>query len=68
MCLLGMILGTAVCYIFGTAWLAYEAHMNFKAALWAGVIPFIPGDLIKMVLAMIAGPVLKKSLNKAGLA
>ena len=68
MCLVGMILGTAVCYIFGTAWLAYEAHMNFKAALWAGVIPFIPGDLIKMVLAMIAGPVLKKALNKAGLA
>ena len=68
MCLVGMILGTAVCYIFGTAWLAYEAHMDFKAALWAGVIPFIPGDLIKMVLAMITGPVLKKALNKAGLA
>ena len=68
MCLVGRILGTAVCYIFGTAWLAYEAHMDFKAALWAGVIPFIPGDLIKMVLAMITGPVLKKALNKAGLA
>ena len=66
--MVGMILGTVVCYAFGTAWLAYEAHMNFKAALWAGVIPFIPGDLIKMILAMIAGPVLKKALNKAGLA
>ena len=63
-----MILGTVVCYAFGTAWLACEAHMNFKAALWAGVIPFIPGDLIKMILGMIAGPVLKKALNKAGLA
>ena len=68
LCLVGMILGTVVCYAFGTAWLAYEAHMNFKAALWAGVIPFIPGDLIKMILAMIAGPILKKALNKAGLA
>ena len=68
LCLIGMILGTAVCYAFGTAWLAYEAHMDFKTALWAGVIPFIPGDLIKMVLAMITGPVLKKALNKAGLA
>ena len=65
LCLIGMILGTAVCYAFGTAWLAYEAHMDFKTALWAGVIPFIPGDLIKMLLAMIAGPVLKKTLLRA---
>ena len=34
----GMVLGTAVCYALGTAWLAYEAEMTFKAALMAGVI------------------------------
>ena len=37
----GMVLGTAVCYALGTAWLAYEAEMTFQAALMAGVIPFI---------------------------
>ena len=26
-CLLGMIAGTAVCYLFGTAWLAYQAKV-----------------------------------------
>ena len=66
-CLLGMIAGTAVCYLFGTAWLAYQANMGFKAALMAGVIPFIAGDLIKMVLAMLIGPQIRSQLKRANL-
>lgn len=66
-CLLGMIGGTIVAYAFGTAWLAYQAHLDWKAALMAGVIPFIPGDLAKMILAMIAGPQIRKQLMRAGL-
>lgn len=57
---IGMVLGTAVCYVFGTAWLAYTAHMGFAAALAAGVIPFIPGDLVKIIIAMIAGSAIRK--------
>ena len=62
----GMILGTAVCYTLGTAWLAYEAQMTLQAALMAGVVPFIPGDLIKMVLAILIAPLIKSPLVKAG--
>lgn len=65
--LLGMIGGTVVAYAFGTVWLAYQANLDWKAALMAGVIPFIPGDLIKMILAMIAGPQIRKQLIRAGL-
>ncbi|MGN0438034.1 MAG: biotin transporter BioY [Lachnospiraceae bacterium] len=64
--MLGMVIGTIICYAFGTVWLAHQAQMDFKAALLAGVIPFIPGDLIKMVLAAIFGPQIRKTLNKAG--
>lgn len=64
---IGMVLGTAVCYLFGTVWLAYQAGMGFYAALSAGVIPFIPGDLVKIVIAIIAGPVIRKQLRRAGL-
>ncbi|MDD2971695.1 MAG: biotin transporter BioY [Lachnospiraceae bacterium] len=64
---IGMVLGTAVCYAFGTAWLAYSAGMGFAAALAAGVIPFIPGDLAKIVIAMLAGPQIRKQLIKANL-
>lgn len=64
-CLLAMIAGTWVCYLFGTAWLAFQANMTFKAALAAGVIPFIIEDLIKMVLALLIGPQIHKQLVKA---
>lgn len=62
----GMILATAVLYLLGTAWLAYSAGMTFTAALAAGVIPFIPLDLLKTVIAAVLGPVLKTRLEKAG--
>ncbi len=65
LCLIGMILGIAVCYTFGTAWLAYVGHMSFRAALMAGVIPFIPADLVKTVIALIIGPQLHKTLVRA---
>jgi len=64
---LGMVLGTAVCYFFGTVWLAWQAGMNFGAAMAAGVIPFIPGDLVKIIIALAAGPVIRKRLRLAGL-
>ena len=67
LCILGMVLGTAVCYVFGTAWLAYQAGYSFSVALANGVIPFLPGDCIKIVLAAILGPQIKIRLKKAGL-
>lgn len=66
-CVIGMILGTAVCYLFGTVWLAYQAGMSFEAALGAGVIPFIPGDLAKIVIAVVLGTQLRIRLERAGL-
>ena len=65
--LVGMLLGTLVCYLFGTIWLTYQANMDFYAALWAGVIPFIPSDLVKMGIALGVGPAVRKQLKKAGL-
>ena len=41
--------------------------MGFDAAIMAGVVPFIPLDLVKIAVAAIAGPVIKLRLEKAGL-
>ncbi len=65
LCIVGMVLGTAVCYIFGTAWLAYQANISAGAALAAGVIPFIPGDLAKIIISAYIGPKIRHSLIKA---
>jgi biotin transport system substrate-specific component len=63
----GMILATAVAYLFGTLWLARVAGMAFYAALGAGVIPFIPGDLAKIVIVALVGPAIRTRLVRAGL-
>lgn len=60
----GMILGTAVCYLFGTVWLASQMHLTFQAALAAGVIPYLPGDTVKIILAALAGPKLGTAVQK----
>lgn len=63
----GMLLGIAVCYTFGTIWLMVQAHMSLGAALAAGVFPFIGLDVIKMVLAILIGRLVRNALVKAGL-
>lgn len=63
----GMLLGTAVCYLFGTAWLGLLMDMTFGQALAAGVLPYIPGDLVKLGIAMATGIQIRKRLLKAGL-
>lgn len=66
-CFLGMIAGTMAAYAFAASWLAYQANLDWKAALMTGVIPFIPGDLIKMFLAVAAGPQIRRQLIRADL-
>ncbi len=65
--LAGMILGMAVAYLFGTLWLAYQSGTNVLAAFGSAVIPFIPGDLVKMMLILLVAPSIEVRLRKAGL-
>lgn len=67
LCFLGMLLGSGVCYLFGTLWLSYQASCTFLHALFLGVIPYIIPDLIKLVIALAIGTQLRSRLRKAGL-
>ncbi|MCR4649445.1 MAG: biotin transporter BioY [Lachnospiraceae bacterium] len=62
--IVGMVLGTAACYLLGTIWLAISTKMNFQAALLAGVIPFIPADIVKMVIAILVGIPVRRGIKK----
>lgn len=62
--LLGMALGTAVCYLFGTLWLAYQMSLTFKQALVAGVIPYVGFDCAKMVIAVLLGKQVKPLISR----
>ena len=54
--IIGMIIGMAVCYIFGTVWLAKLMNLSFNEALALGVLPYLAGDVAKIIIAVIAGP------------
>lgn len=60
--ILGMMIGTAILYLFGTIWLAKMANLSFFAALAAGVLPYLIGDAIKIITASILGPILKRAI------
>ncbi len=49
-----VLLGNVVIYIFGLPWLAY--FVGIERVLVAGCLPFIPGDLMKALLAMMMLP------------
>ena len=57
----------AVCYICGTAWYMFMTKADVMTALWLCVIPFIPFDILKLLLAYIVGKVVRKRLVKAKL-
>lgn len=64
---LGMAAATAVLYIFGTVWFCLLSGNDLAyAARWC-VLPFIPFDLIKILLAVLLGPVLRERLEKASI-
>jgi biotin transport system substrate-specific component len=63
--IVGMTLGLAAAYAAGTAWLAWQSNLSFEAALFAGVIPFLPGDAIKIVAAALICAPAKKLIARA---
>lgn len=63
---LGMFLGTVVCYLFGSLWLSFQSGTEFREAFSIGVIPFIPGDVVKIFIGVMAGNVIRRRLVRAG--
>ena len=55
-----MLAGTVVVYVFGVAWLAHKIDVPVfdgkENAITMGLVPFVAGDLVKLVLAGLVGP------------
>ena len=57
-----MVLGTAIIYFLGVAWLSQL--IGFDKAITFGVMPFIYGDILKLLIAAMSVPFMWKLVSK----
>lgn len=61
--LAGMVIGNLIIYALGIAWLGSVAGWDKPVLQW-GMIPFIPGDIVKILIAAILMPAIWKKVNR----
>jgi biotin transport system substrate-specific component len=59
-----MVLGTAVLYLIGTAWFMIQTKNTLAASMSMCVIPFLPGDAVKIVAASLLARPVRKALYR----
>lgn len=50
---MSFVTGSLIIYGFGALWLVYLYKMSAASAISAGILPFIPGDMVKVVFAAL---------------
>lgn len=58
--ILTVFVGMTIIYICGAAWMGYYNGLSFMENIKVSILPFIPGDIIKCVLASFIGVRLNK--------
>ena len=66
--ILGMTAGNIVLYVIGTAWFMFITELTLEASLAACVIPFIPGNIIKMAAVIIIGLPVENAIRRTAYA
>ena len=61
----GMLIGTAVLYVIGTIWFMVFMKMGLMPSLAACVLPFLPGDAVKIVVTALIAPRIRAALQNA---
>ena len=56
--------GVVVTYLIGVPWLAASTGMTLSAAVAAGALPFLPGDLFKVIIAALTAERMPKQLMR----
>ena len=59
-----MILGSMIIYFFGIAWLKALTGMTLAKTLIVGMVPFIPGDILKIAAAVPIAKALRPVINR----
>ncbi|MBR6185235.1 MAG: biotin transporter BioY [Clostridia bacterium] len=59
-----LLLGTLICYALGTAWFVHQTGRTLYESLGICVLPFLPGDAAKIILASLLAPRLQKVMKE----
>jgi len=61
---LAMVAGTAIVYGFGLTWLKLITGMTLAKTMALGLVPFLPGDVVKIVAALPVARALRPLIQK----
>lgn len=61
---LSMLLGTLICYAFGTVWHCIVTESSLASSAAVCILPFIPGDIIKIAVAATISVALRPRLSR----
>jgi biotin transport system substrate-specific component len=62
---IALVCGTVVLYACGVAWLKHLTAMSWAKALAAGMLPFLPGDAVKIAVAVPLARALRPVIDRA---
>ena len=60
---LSSIAATVIVYLIGLPWLGVKMDLSFVAALTAGLLPFLLGDTIKIIVAVVVTPAIRPRIS-----
>ena len=58
-----MVVGTIACYVLGTVWFMVQTGTGLAASMSSCVLPFLPGDAIKIVIASVLAVILRERVK-----
>lgn len=59
--------GNLLLYLSGTTWYVVQAGTEFLPALGVCVLPFLPGDVLKLAAVLTGGNAIRTRLKRAGI-
>jgi len=62
--LCALLAGTALVYLTGASWYCWQTGSEASAAIAVCVLPFLPGDAIKIAAVLVGGNAVKARLKK----
>ena len=64
--IVGMVLGLAICYIFGNGMAGRSAYYDLCSRTGCGRYPYLPGDAVKIIFTALIGPKLRREIYRLG--